>query len=170
MTPGARPFVQYYISIIWSTALVLIVSFFCLRHAANHAPRLAGLCFFLFTFVLTLTCVVATTYLDTEIIYTVCAINGCVFLMHSIYCVQTLRSLRFIPSSLATIVLVLVEVYCLESVVVMLNSDYVLTIILLSSAICIYVHWNIGYFSQILTSKETVLGCVSVFISFPKLY
>ncbi|EYC06567.1 hypothetical protein Y032_0075g965 [Ancylostoma ceylanicum] len=56
MTPGVRPFVQNYTSTTWSTALALIVSFFCLRHAANHALRLAGLTFFLFTLVLALMC------------------------------------------------------------------------------------------------------------------
>ncbi|KAK6758419.1 hypothetical protein RB195_015937 [Necator americanus] len=70
MTPGVRPFVQHYTSTTCTTALALIVSFFCLRHAANHAPRLAGLSFFLFTLVLALTCAVATTYFGTEMVYT----------------------------------------------------------------------------------------------------
>ncbi|KAK6758420.1 hypothetical protein RB195_015937 [Necator americanus] len=169
MTPGVRPFVQHYTSTTCTTALALIVSFFCLRHAANHAPRLAGLSFFLFTLVLALTCAVATTYFGTEMVYTVCSMNGFVFLIHTVYCIQTLRSLHFIPSAIFTVFLVLTQAWFLELFLMFINFDY-LSHVLLSTATCVYVHWNIGYFSQILTCKETVLACVSVFISFPKLY
>ncbi|CAJ0588824.1 unnamed protein product [Cylicocyclus nassatus] len=169
MTSGVRPFVQNFNSVIWSTAVLLIISFFCLRHAANHAPRLAGLAFFLFSLVLALTCTVVTAYMDTEFLYTLCFMNGFVFLFHCIYCVQTVRPLQFKPSSLFTILLSLVEAWFLDSLLMKLNFDYISHVVI-SSVICIYVHWNILYFSHMLTTEEVIQACIKVFVSLPKLF
>ncbi|XGW06289.1 hypothetical protein V3C99_016529, partial [Haemonchus contortus] len=169
MTPGVRPFVQHYSSTTWLILLFFIISVLCLRQATFYSSQLLGAALLLFSIAAALVFGVLTAKFDTEVVYTVTTMNGGVFLGHAIYCLQTLRSLRFQPSLIATVCLATIQAWILESLLEVASFDYFLCI-LLCGFFCSYVHWNIFCYMKFLTRNEVLLACSHVYILFPKMH
>ncbi|WKY08882.1 hypothetical protein Q1695_001788 [Nippostrongylus brasiliensis] len=97
MTPGVRPFVQFYSSTTWLTTMTLIISIFCLRRTANRAPHLLSAAIFFFTIVLDIALGAFTALFETEAVHVTCVMTSGVLLCFALYCCQTTFSLKFLP-------------------------------------------------------------------------
>ncbi|KAJ1366314.1 hypothetical protein KIN20_026945 [Parelaphostrongylus tenuis] len=167
ITPGVRPFVQYYSLTIWLTMMLLLLSAFFLRQVVHHWRRWCHLMFVVFTIVLAVACSVVAAYFDTQLVHVVCTINGCIFLTYTIYCMQTRWSLRLLWSVIVIVCIATLISYFLQIFKLFSTIDYLLHI-LISSTFCLYSQWNIDYFTHFLNYREMTLACVNVFGAFPK--